>query len=77
MKWRKVSLTEDAGELVGTFNGKKVTEKDKLVRKGDDDFVVICTDRTEGDKRLPDMTFLYKRLPREKAKRKAEKSSEL
>lgn len=73
LEWRKVSATVDEGELVGTVDGKKVTEKDRLERKGDDEFVVVCTERKEGDKSLPDMTLRFHKRAREKGKRKAAK----
>ena len=72
LPWKKVSPTLEEGELIGTFNGMPVTEKDRLERKGKDDFVVVCTERTEGDKKLPDMTLTYHRMPKEAAKKKAQ-----
>ena len=73
LQWRKVSETVDEGEVVGTLNGKKVTEKNRLERKGKDDYVVVCTERTEGDKSMPDITFKFHRRPKEKSKQKAKK----
>ena len=73
LHWRKVSETVEEGDLVGTLDGKEMTEKDRLERKGDDDFEVNCTERKAGDQNLPDQKFVYHRMPREKGKRKAEK----
>ena len=73
MKWRKVSDTVEEGNLVGTLNGKKMTEKNRVERKNENEFVVSCTERKVGDESLPDLTIVYKRIPRQKAKRKAGK----
>lgn len=73
LPWRSVSPNVDEGELVGTLRGMKVTEKDRLERKGKDDFVVVCTERMEGDEKLPDMTFIYHRVAGEKGKSRDKK----
>ena len=73
LPWRKVSPNVDEGELLGTLNGMKVTEKDRLERKGKDEFSVVCTERTEGEKKLPNMTFEYHRVIKEKAKKETKK----
>lgn len=70
LEWRKVSATVDAGQLVGTVNGKKCSERDRLERKGDAEFVVVMTERMEGEKKLPDVTLVYHRVPKEKGKAK-------
>ena len=73
LPWRKVSPNVDEGELTGTVNGVKITEKDRLERKGKDEFVVVCTERKEGEESLPDQTFIYHRIVREKGAKKADK----
>jgi hypothetical protein len=57
--------------LVGTLDGKKTTEKDRVERKGDNEILVTCTERKLGDEAQPDQTFVYRRVG-DKAKRKAE-----
>lgn len=52
---------------LASLNGKKVTEKDRLVRKSNDEFVVTCTERMVGDESQPALTLVYKRIPREKS----------
>lgn len=73
IKWRKVSSTVDEGELIGTLGEKKMTEKDRVERKGANEFVVTCTDRKIGDEKLPDLTLIFHRVVREKAKAKVAK----
>ena len=73
LRWRKVSPTVEEGDLVGTLDGKPMTEKDRLERKGEDDYMVTCTERKAGDEKLPDQTFVFHRMPREKGKRTGEK----
>jgi hypothetical protein len=73
LKWRKVSETVQEGDLVGTLQGKRASEKNWLERKGDNECVVVCTERMAGDERLPDLTLEYTRVPRERGKRKATK----
>jgi hypothetical protein len=73
LKWHKAAETVDEGELVGTLDGKAVSEKDRLERKGNNMFVVSCTERQIGDKALPDLTFMYHRVTGEGKKAKAKK----
>jgi hypothetical protein len=73
LKWRKASATVNEGELVGTIDGKKTTEKDRLERKSADEAVVTCTERKIGDESLPDLTLIYHRVPRDRAKGKTDK----
>ena len=71
--WHKVSETVDAGEQTEMFEGKKVASKVKLERKGKDDLVVVCTERTAGDETFPDLKLVYHRVTKEEAKPKAKK----
>lgn len=66
IKWRRVSETVDEGELVGAANGKPSSEKDRGEKKDENTYVVTCTDRKMGDESLPDQTFIFKRVVREK-----------
>jgi hypothetical protein len=71
IKWRKVSDTEEEGELVGSSQGQAVSQKTRLERKGDNVVVVSCTERKTGDEVEPDVTFVYRRVTEEDKKPKA------
>ena len=66
--WHKISETADTGEQTEMFEGKKVTSKVRLERKGKDEFAVACTERTAGDEKLPDLRLSYKRVTGKKDK---------
>ncbi len=68
LRWKNVSAAVDEGELVGTVGGKQFTEKDRVERKGDGEFVVTCTERKLGDEVLPDWTLVYRKMAAEKVK---------
>lgn len=69
--WSKVSDTVDSGRQVETFDGKKMVSTLKLERKGKDDLVVVCTERTAGDETFPDLKLVYHRVTKEEANPKA------
>lgn len=66
LKWRKASETVDEGELVGTLGDKKMIETDRLERKGENEYVVTCTQRKTGDESQPDMILIFHRVLRDK-----------
>ena len=56
----------------GLLVNKKVTEKDRLERKGENEYVVTCTQRKTGEESQPDMILVFHRVLREK-KEKSDK----
>jgi hypothetical protein len=74
LEWRNVSPALDEGKTVGTFGGKQFTEKARLERKSRDHLVATITDRMMGDKKLPDMTLIYRRVAKEKGKSEAKQA---
>jgi hypothetical protein len=73
IEWQKAAAKVDEGQLTGTVDGKKYTENVRLERKGQNDFVVDCTERVVGDERLPDLRLVYQRIVKEKRRPKPKK----
>jgi hypothetical protein len=71
LTWKNVSPNVDEGELVGTCRGVEVTERNRIERKSDDEMIVTCTERKDGDKSLPDMTLVYQRRTKKAAAKSA------
>lgn len=66
--WSKVSENVDEGLQVEAFEGKKVTSKLRLERKGKDSFVVVCSERKGDNETLPPLTLVYQRAAKENRK---------
>ena len=69
IKWKRVSPTVDEGKQVGLCFGKPMPETDRIERKGNDEFVVTGIERKKGEAKLPDATFVFHRVARDKTKR--------
>ncbi len=66
LPWKKVSEDAQEGDLTGTVNGQKMSEKLRLERKARGEYVVVITDRKVGDESLPNLTIVFQRAAREK-----------
>jgi hypothetical protein len=73
LPWRKVSAMVEEGELTETVDGKRGVAKVRLEKKGPNNVVVTCTERKLGDEKRPDLTFVYQRVVKEEAERKAKR----
>ncbi len=73
VSWRKVSAMVEEGELTETVDGKRGVAKLRLEKKGPNKVVVTCTERKLGGEKRPDLTFVYQRVVKEEAERKAKR----